>query len=168
MSRTLLFALLSLALTACGGVLPDGFEADLTEVCAANYIGGAGDLDLYAQDSAATVSMWVSLPGALDGLEEDVASSTTLTVDDGLVVHVTTGRNLREPCSDLAMNEVQLGHYVATAGTASADLEPWEDDGEPTWLATVTLTDVTLEPEEGGDPVELPSFTFDAVEVWER
>ncbi|MFH1462849.1 MAG: hypothetical protein ABIO70_00475 [Pseudomonadota bacterium] len=155
-------------LTGCGGLLTPGFEADLTEVCAANYVGGAGDLDLYAADVDATVSMWVSLEGVLDVLEDDEAVDDSLTVGDGLSVRVTTGRNLRPPCSDLAVNEVQRGHYEASAGTADVDLEPWDDNGAPTWLATVTLTGLVLEPEDGGDSVELPSFTFDAVEIWER
>lgn len=168
MTRTPLALLLPLALAACGNaVLEEGFEADLTEVCAANYVGGS-DLDLYAADADATVSMWVSFEGILEGLEAGDPYEGTAAVGEDMTVSVSTGKNLREPCSDVSMNEVRIGRYDAGEGAASVTLEPFEDDGGSTWLATVVLSDVLLEPTGGGAEVDLTTFTFEAVEVWER
>jgi len=166
MTRALIPALALLC--ACApATLEEGFEADLTEVCAARSLGD-DDVSLYAADPGATVKLWVYLEGVLGGLDPATSSDQALAVGDGAEISVTTGENLREGCSDLAMNEVQDLHYAATSGTLDVALDPYDDDGEPTWLATVTLTDVVLEPEEGGDAVDLTEFTFDAVEIWER
>jgi len=161
--------LLSLALSACApGVLDAGFEEALTERCAFCSAGGDGDLSLQAADPEATVKLWVWVEGALDGLGEGESRELPIEIGEAFTVAVTTGENLREPCSDVAMNEVQLLHYEASEGSATLLLEPWDDQGDPTWLATLALADLVLEPEEGGEPVTLAAFAFEAVEIWER
>lgn len=140
--------------TACAGPgLEDGFLAELTRT------GGCGDVFAFATDPAAERILEIHGDGwiadALDG------GPTTLDLDlstapaDEVTVEVRTGSRVDDAaCDDVIENGgPQIDRtYVAVAGRLQVALT-LGDTPEATTL-DLQLSDLVVEPAEGGDAVE--------------
>lgn len=160
--RTLFPAFLALA--ACS---PTAFvDVPLTETCAVTYAGGT-ELNLHAADADASVSLWVQLPDppVAEAVAGDTVTGAWDFADGVATGMIHTGRNLREPCSDLAMNEVQTGTWTAASGTAELTALLVEDAGIGGATVSVAVRDLVVV-EDGGDEVAYGDYDFEGLEVW--
>jgi len=143
-----------------------GFESVLA------HQGGCADVVLYRWAPDDTLALFFRTQGAVQAAHAaGVPTTTGWTLPDPAVeLLVQAGEHVSHvTCDDILEFEVVVERsWTAVAGTASLTITP---TGEATeWempaLGELVLGDVVLEPDDGGDPVPLPSLTISSGVGW--
>ena len=165
MTRTLLLCSLT---TACTTPAPSPLGVALTDACAVHYFGDE-DIDLHASSADDTVSLWIAVtwPDASARLAGETFDETWDLADDAVTFHLYTGESLREPCSDVAMNEARLADYAPVSGTLTLAYTMSETDGElPGGTVEPSLSDLVIQNGDE-DPLDYGDLTLGELYVGE-